>query len=99
MAKKNEAAATEAAAVTEKAAEVPAEDTPKRVLVKLPRLKGNNANQDEFFSVNFKNYIVKRGEYVEIPSEVYEVIKNSEKAEDAAFKFVEEHAIRQPKAE
>lgn len=93
MARKNEVAA-ETGTVSEKAVE-----EPKRVLVKLPRLKGNNANQDEFFSVNFKNYIIRRGEYVEIPQELYEVIKNGEKAEDAAFKFVEEHAIRQPNAE
>ncbi len=78
---------------------VTAADTEKKVMVKLPRLSGHNANQDEFFSVNFKNYIIKRGEYVEIPIEVYEVIKNSEKAEDAAFKFVEDHKLRQPGAE
>ena len=61
----------------------------KRVEINLPRNKGQNANQDEFFSVNFKNYIIKRGEYVEIPEEVAEVISNSNKAEDYAMRYVD----------
>ena len=40
------------------------ETNAKRVEVRLPRNKGQNANQDEFFSVNFKNYIIRRGETV-----------------------------------
>lgn len=72
--------------------------TGKKVRVKLPRLNGHNANQDEFFSVNFKNYIIKRGEYVEIPEELYEVIVNGEKAEDAAFEFAEKKTLKEPKA-
>ena len=69
----------------------------KRVEVRLPRLGGQNANQDEFFSVNFKNYIIKRGETVEIPEELAEVIRNGEKAEEYAMKYVEEKALREPK--
>ncbi len=72
------------------------ETTPNETIkVRLPRLNGVNANQDEFFSVNFKNYIIKRGEYVEIPKELYEVIVNGEKAEEAAFKFAEEQAVKE----
>ena len=56
----------------------------KRVSVRLPRLPGQNAIQEEFFSVNGKNYIIKRGETVEIPEEVAEVIRNGEKAEEYA---------------
>lgn len=59
----------------------------KRVEVRLPRLGGKNANQEEFFSVNFKNYIVRRGETVEIPEELAEVIQNNEKAEEYALRF------------
>ena len=62
----------------------------KRVTVRLPRLPGQNANQEEFFSVNGKNYIIKRGETVDIPEEVAEVIRNAEKAEEYAMKYVEE---------
>ena len=80
--KKNEAVETEAT-------------TTERVRVKLPRLNGHNANQDEFFSVNFKNYIIKRGEYVDIPKELEEVIHNGEKAEDAAFEYAESRKLRE----
>lgn len=69
----------------------------KRVEVRLPRNAGQNANQDEFFSVNFKNYIIKRGETVEIPEELAEVIRNNEKAEEYAMKYAEEKALRESK--
>lgn len=61
----------------------------KRVTVRLPRNPGQNARQEEFFSVNGKNYLIKRGETVEIPEEVAEVIRNSEKAEEYAMQYVE----------
>lgn len=61
----------------------------KRVTVKLPKLPGQNAIQEEFFSVNGKNYIIKRGETVEIPEEVAEVIRNAEKAEEYAMNYVD----------
>lgn len=66
-----------------------------RVQVRLPRNKGQNANQDEFFSVNFKNYIIKRGETVEIPEELAEVIRNAEKAEEYAMHYAEERKVRE----
>lgn len=69
----------------------------KRVEVTLPRLYGQNANQEEFFSVNGKNYIIKRGERVEIPEEVAEVIRNAEKAEEYAMRYVD--SLDQKKAE
>jgi hypothetical protein len=62
----------------------------KKITVMLPLNRGQNANQDEFFSVNGKNYIIKRGEEVEIPEEVAEVIRNSEKADVYALKYVNE---------
>lgn len=61
----------------------------KKVTVRLPRLNGQNAIQEEFFSVNGKNYIIKRGETVEIPEEVAEVIRNGEKAEEYAMNYVD----------
>lgn len=60
-----------------------------RVTVRLPRLPGQNARQEEFYSVNGKNYLIKRGETVEIPEEVAEVIRNAEKAEEYAMNFVD----------
>jgi hypothetical protein len=62
----------------------------KRVTVRLPRLPGQNAIQEEFFSVNGKNYIIKRGEEVEIPEEVAEVIRNAERAEECAMKYADD---------
>lgn len=70
---------------------------PRRVEVRLPLNKGANANQDEFFSVNFKNYIITRGKRVEIPEELAEVIENAEKAEEYAMVYAEEKALREPK--
>jgi hypothetical protein len=67
----------------------------KRVEVRLPRNAGQNANQDEFFSVNFKNYIIKRGETVEIPEELAEVIRNAEKGEEYAMRYADEKAFRE----
>ena len=62
----------------------------KRVEVRLPRNPGPNAIQDEFFSVNFKNYIIKRGETVEIPEELANAIRDAEKAEEYAMHYVDE---------
>lgn len=61
----------------------------KRVTVRLPRLPGQNAIQEEFYSVNGKNYRIKRGETVEIPEAVAEVIRNNEQAEEYAMNYVE----------
>ena len=68
-----------------------------KVSVRLPRNKGQNAIQEEFFSVNFKNYIIKRGERVEIPEELAEVIENAAKAEEYAMIYAEERKPREPK--
>ena len=62
----------------------------KRVTVTLPRLHGQNAIQEEFFSVNGKNYIIERGKEVEIPEEVAEVIRNANKAEEYAMDYVDD---------
>ena len=67
-----------------------------KISVRLPRNKGREAVQEEFFSVNFKNYIIKRGETVEIPEELAEVITNAEKAEDYALQYADDNKLRQP---
>jgi len=61
----------------------------KSVTVRLPRNPGQNARQEEFYSHNFKNYMILRGETVEIPEEVAEIIRNNEKAEEYAMKYVD----------
>lgn len=51
------------------------------VTIYVPR-KGK---EDQFMvGFNFKNYMLKRGEYVKIPRGVYEVIMNSDNAEEFA---------------
>ena len=71
-----------------KMAETKTKSAPQRVLVTLPLNKGRNAVQEEFFSVNGKNYIIQRGEEVEIPVEVAEVIKNAEREEVFSMRYV-----------
>lgn len=66
-----------------------ADSAKKKVEVRLPRAKGQNAIQEEFFSVNGRNYIIKRGETAEIPVEVAEVIRNAEREEEVAMRYVE----------
>ena len=61
----------------------------QRVEVKLPRLQGQNANQQEFFMVNGRTCLIERGVYVEVAPEVEEVIRNSVEADEAALRFVE----------
>lgn len=68
------------------------ENAKRKVTVRLPRNKGQNARQEEFFSVNGRNYLIKRGETVEIAEEVAEVIRNGEQAEEYAMQYVEELA-------
>ena len=67
----------------------------KRVEVKLPKLPGQNAIQEEFFSVNGRNYRIKRGVYVEVPEEVAEVINNAEKAEEYAVSYAESLVVKE----
>lgn len=61
----------------------------KRVTVRLPRLSGQNAIQEEFYSINGKRYIIKRGETVEIPENLGKLIQDNEKAEESALNYVD----------
>lgn len=61
----------------------------KKVTVKLPRLHGQNANQDEFFSINGKRFMIQRGKEVEIPENLEKLILDNEKAEEYALKYVD----------
>ena len=63
--------------------------TKKRTVVKLPRMRGQNAIQEEFFSVNGRTCRIRRGEDVEVREEVAEVIRNGNNAEEFAMRYVE----------
>ena len=64
-------------------------DNAKKVQVKVPRLSGQNARQEAWFCINGKTYRLKRGVYVDIPEELAEVIRNGEKAEEYAMRYVD----------
>lgn len=73
------------------------QNTEEKVFVKLRRSSNPNAPQEEFFSYNFHNYIIKRGEEVEIPIGLAEMIKDNEEAEDFAFRYASEVALKESK--
>lgn len=64
-------------------------EAPARVTVKIPKVHGQD-NSPVFVSVNNATYYVRRGEEVEVPPEVAEVIRNSEWAKDEMFLYEEE---------
>lgn len=67
-------------------------ETEKKIPYKLRKLPGKDANQDEFYSINGKDYIIKRGVTVEMPEELYNYIIEQERAEEEADRFSEEAA-------
>lgn len=69
----------------------------RRVQIMLPLLEDPKAPREEYFAVNGKSFIIRRGEYVKVPEYVAEVIANSQAARMAAIKFVDEKALREPK--
>ena len=72
-------------------------DAKKKVTIKIPLARGQNAVQQEFISVNFKNYIIQRGVTVEVPEEVAEAIENADKAEEYALRYANEKVLKESK--
>lgn len=62
-----------------------AEAKQKTVRVKIPRTKADQ--EDVFVSVNNYTCIIKRGEYVEVPDFVAEVLQHQEEALDKSMRF------------
>lgn len=62
----------------------------------LPLLAGKNANQQEFFSVNFKNYLIQRGVRTKVPIEVYNVWADGERARNSQILYANEVSLREP---
>lgn len=91
---------TETADVTAASAET---TKPAKVTVILPSdplirdSNGNTAEQQEFFSVNGKNVIIKCDEPVEVDAAFAEVINNRAKARREAQKFIKEKAFKDSK--
>ena len=73
-----------------------AQNSEKKLKVNLPLLPGKHASQEMFVSLNFKTYRIKRGEDVEIPESVYNVIKDSEKARNNSIRTKKRLAVKEP---
>ena len=58
---------------------------PKMVKIKLPKTR--NEKDDVYVGVNGQSYLIKRGEYVEVPASVAEVLENREKMLSEAMEF------------
>ena len=52
----------------------------KRVRIKLPYVPGV-LEDDKYVGDNGKTYLIKRGEYVEVPESVVEILEGAEKFE------------------
>ncbi len=61
----------------------------KMVRVKIPRTKKDQ--EDVFVSVNHRTFIVKRGEYVDVPDFVAEVLEHQEEMLEKIMLFEEAH--------
>lgn len=91
---------TKVADTTENTTETPTKSPEETVKVKVmlpsdPFVHGNG-NEQEFFSVNGHNILVKTDEVVEVDSKFAEVINNKAKARREAKAFVKKMAVREP---
>ena len=59
----------------------------KLVKIRIPISRENNA--DVYVSVNERSWLIKRGEEVEVPECVVEVLRNQEIALEKAYNFSE----------
>ena len=60
----------------------------KRKLI-LPKLRGRHAENTVFVGVNGKNYLIKRGVEVEVDDAVYDILMQSQEAEEIADAYIE----------
>lgn len=87
-------AAAEAEKASEKEAEAFLKDDLKNVEmvnVRIPALRGKDADKDIVLIVNGKAWQIQRGVEVEIPKYLYDVYLCSELAKDEAAEFIEEN--------
>lgn len=66
-------------------ADVTTNKAPKKVKIKLEKTRNEKA--DVYVGVNGKSYLIKRGEYVEVPIAVAEVLENKERMLSEAMEF------------
>lgn len=87
MARAKKEAAKAESAVAEKTSDK-AEAKPKTVVIQLPVIEG--MGDSVYVGVNMKDYQIKRGEPVEVPLCVAEVLRNSDKQMMVAMQKQEE---------
>lgn len=68
----------------------------KKVKITLPLLPGKNVSQDVYVAVNFKSYVIRRGEEVEVPEFVYNALMASDKAKNDDIRERNRLAVRTP---
>ena len=85
------AKAKKESAVAETEAAV-AEEKPKTVVIQLPVIEG--MGDSVYVCVNMKSYQIKRGEPVEVPLSVAEVLRNSDRQMMVAMQRQEEMASK-----
>ena len=69
----------------------------EKVTVILPLSEDPNAPKDEYFSLNFKGYRIKKGVPVAVPKALAEVITEAERGKYAAIQYASEVALKEPK--
>lgn len=62
----------------------------------LPIDPDPKASQQEFYSYNFKNYIIKRGVEVRIPKGLKDIIEAQNKARLDELRYILETALQEP---
>ena len=75
------------------------ENKNERVMTQLnadPQISGAESEQ-EFFSHNFKNFLIKTDEPVELPKPLAEVVQNKNKTRRDAKKFAKKMAFKDAK--
>ncbi len=84
--------------ITENTNENKEETAKAKVKVMLPSdpFVHGNGNEQEFFSVNGHNILVKTDEIVEVDQKFAEVINNKAKARREAKAFAKKMAVREP---
>ena len=59
--------------------------TVKKVKIKIPKTRENS--DDVYVAVNGKSFLIKRGETVEVPEYVAEVLEHSEEMQASAMEY------------
>lgn len=54
------------------------EEKEKTVRIKLEKGRHGSEKEDVWVAVNFKSYLIKRGEWVDVPASVAEVLQHKE---------------------